>query len=77
MALYKRAANLAAKADESAEVSETSSESRRGPLYEALGTAREGVQRLLAAAVEQLPPWDLRDPPPATLTGLSTPSPRS
>lgn len=71
MALYKRAANLAAKADESAEVSEDLfREPAEAPLYEALGTAREGVQRLLAAAVEQLPPWDLRDPPPATLTGV-------
>ena len=71
MALYKRASNLAAKADESAEVSvELFREPAEAPLYEALGTARTGVQRLLAAVEEQLPPWDLRDPPAFQLTGV-------
>ncbi|MFA7459886.1 MAG: glycine--tRNA ligase subunit beta [Trueperaceae bacterium] len=71
MALYKRAANLAAKADESAEVNvELFREPPEAPLHEALGTAREGVQELLAAAERQLPPWDLRHAPQAALSGV-------
>jgi len=71
MALYKRAANLAAKADESTEVSEAHfREPAEAPLHEALATARTGVHRLLAAAEEQLPAWDLRDPPEHELSGV-------
>lgn len=73
MALYKRAANLAAKADESAEVNEELfREPAEAPLYEALSAARRGVQRLLAVAEEQLPAWDLRDAPEAELAGVES-----
>jgi glycyl-tRNA synthetase beta chain len=71
MALYKRAANLAAKAEESAEVNpELFREAPEAPLYLALDEARTGVQRLLSAAKQQLPAWDLRDAPAARLTDL-------
>ncbi len=71
MALYKRAANLAAKADESAEVNEALfREPAEQPLFAALDDARKGVQQLLEAAVQQLSPWDLRDAPERTLTGV-------
>lgn len=71
MALYKRAANLAGKADESVEVNpELFREEPEAPLHAALDVARQGVQQLLAAAREQLPAWDLKDPPGVTLTGL-------
>ena len=71
MALYKRAANLAAKAEESAEVNEDLfREPAEAPLYAALATARTGVQQLLAAAEAQLPAWDLRDAPAKPLSGV-------
>jgi glycyl-tRNA synthetase beta chain len=71
MALYKRASNLAAKADESAEVNETLfREPAEQPLFAALDGARKGVQQLLEAAVQQLSPWDLRDAPERTLTDV-------
>lgn len=70
MALYKRASNLAEQADESSEIDEDLfREEQEAPLFEALGAARNGVQRLLAAA-EQLPPWDLRGGPKAELGDL-------
>lgn len=71
MALYKRASNLAAKAEESAEVNEgLFREEPEAPLFKALTTARNGVMSLLEAARKQLPAWDLRDAPAATLKGV-------
>ncbi len=71
MALYKRAANLAAKAEQPEEVSPALfREPPEQPLYDALPRARAGVQRLLAAAEEQLPVWDPREPLPEGLEGV-------
>lgn len=71
MALYKRAANLAGKADESAEVNPALfKEEPEAPLHAALEVARTGVQRLLAIAAAELPAWDIKNPPARSLTGL-------
>lgn len=71
MALYKRASNLAAKAEESAEVNESLfREEPEAPLFDSLTEARSGVMSLLEAARKQLPAWDLRDGPSASLKGV-------
>ncbi|MDZ7801583.1 MAG: glycine--tRNA ligase subunit beta [Trueperaceae bacterium] len=60
MTLYKRAANLAEKADENAVVEPSRFEApEEAPLYEALAPARAGVQALLEDLRRQLAPWKL------------------
>lgn len=71
MALFKRAANLATKAEETAEVAPALfREAPEAPLHAALARARDGVHDLLAAAEAQLPAWDLRAGPPQALSGV-------
>ena len=83
MALYKRAANLAAPAlaaassrgaEASAGVrSELFSAPEEGPLYEALPAATAGVDGLLAAVIDQVEPLDPGRPLHVELTGLDEP----
>jgi len=72
LALYKRAANLAEKAEASVL---PNTEAFVEPAEEALGAALPGAQRavegLLAAVRERLEPWDLGRGPARTLTGVA------
>jgi glycyl-tRNA synthetase beta chain len=77
LALYKRAANLAEKADPgaTAPAPEAFGEPAERALAEALPAARRSVEGLLAHVRERLAPWDLGRGPAAPLTdvaGLAT-----
>lgn len=72
MALYKRAANLAEKSDGDTEIDPSLfTEPAEAPLAAALDVARDGVAALLGAVNEQLPAWDVREPPTAELVGIA------
>lgn len=71
LVLYKRAANLAEKAEPGAEVDPARFvDPAETALHEALPPAREGVQRLLEAMHAQLPGWDLGRGPAGAVRDL-------
>lgn len=76
LALYKRAANLADKAEAGAAVPapEALSEPAERALAAALPEARRAVDALLAAVRERLTPWDLGRGPEATPGDLAAPA---
>ncbi len=71
LTLHKRAANLAKQAPEGVGVKPALfRDPVEAPLHDALPEARRGVERLMASARKQLPPWDLGRGPGQDLTDL-------
>lgn len=71
LTLYKRAANLATKAETDAVVDPDRFEDpHEPPLHRALPDAGEGVSALMAAARKSLTPWDLGRGPAGSLPSL-------
>lgn len=71
MTLYKRAANLATKAEKEIAVDpDRFTDPHEPPLHQALPGARKGVAGLLAAARKSLTPWDLGRGPAGSLPSL-------
>ncbi len=74
LTLHKRAANLAKQAQAHVKVRPALfRDPVEAPLHDALPSARRGVERLMASARKQLPPWDLGRGPGVTLCDLDAP----